>query len=52
MANALCLHERCYSERQYKDIKTAKEQKEEVGLLKEGGIMEHFRSGHGGLVDG
>jgi hypothetical protein len=52
MANVLSLHERCSSEQKQKDIKAAKDQTSVVGHLKEGGIAEHLRSSHGGLVEG
>jgi hypothetical protein len=52
MANALSLHERCSSEHKQNDIKAGKDQKNVVGRLKEDRIADHFRSSHGGLVDG
>jgi hypothetical protein len=52
MANVLSLHERRSSEQKQKDIKAAKDQKTELGRLKEGRIVEHLRSGHSGLEDG
>ena len=52
MANVLSLHKRCSSEQKQKDIKSAKDQTSVVCHLKEGGIAEHFRGSHGGLVEG
>jgi hypothetical protein len=50
--NALFLHERRYSEHKHKNIYTAEDQNEVVGLLEEDRIAGRFRSGHHGGMNG